>query len=124
MVVNPVIFVFAVFCGVIAADIGPNGVDVAKVVFAEMFAFCKNQEIPIAPFDEDRRPFVHQKPADVVEFMPRAWFIDRQGEIAATLGRTITAQHLVRLKFRPAHFAFCRFNHDVYPRSTAFQSLN
>ena len=95
MVVYPLVFVFAILRRIVAADLRPRGVDTAKVVVAKMFAAVVDQQVPAVLFDEYGRLLVQQIPANVLELLPRLGRVDRQSEIAAALGRTITAQHLV-----------------------------
>jgi hypothetical protein len=60
-----------------------------------MAADRMNQEIPGFAFAKDRGPLVQQKPTDELEVGQVLRRVERQGKVAAALGRTVVAEHLI-----------------------------
>jgi hypothetical protein len=104
MVINPSVFVFAIFRRIVAANGRPGFVNAAKVVVAQLFARGMHQQKPIPILRENRCPIVKQKPTNELEIPPSLWRFDGQGEIAAAFRRAIAAKHFAGLQILAMYF--------------------
>lgn len=92
-----IVLVLALVGRVVTTNLRTGFVDAAHIVFAQVFAFGVHQQKPIIVFSENRRVFVKQVPAKIVEVLGRTWTINRQRKVPTALGGAMLAEHLVGL---------------------------
>ena len=103
LVIDTIVVVLAFVRCVCATDLRTSVVCTASMIFLEMFAVTRDQQIPGFTVDEDGERAVHQVPANVIKLFPRLRRINPHCEVAAASSRAVTAQHFAGFEIFSSH---------------------
>lgn len=99
LVVTRVIIIFAVVRAILPTDRRTVFVNVAQRVRCQVLAVSVDQQVPRIVLDENCTVSVQQIPPQMLEVFNLCGRVDGKREIAATLGRTMLAEHFAGFEF-------------------------
>jgi hypothetical protein len=95
------VFILALGCCVLTANVGTNLINSAEVVFSQKIAIGMNKKKPLPLFHKNSGVFMQEKPSHVVIVTRFLWSINGKSKITATLCGTILTKVNVFLNLFP-----------------------